>query len=412
MRKVRKWLWLDVLALLVVISGVVGAALLLSAGDRGEKPTPFPTAAMTAEPTPTATPTGRPTATDWGDWPTYGYDNARTRYAPNVKLRPPFKLRWRFDAHDLLEFPPSIDEGRLYINAGHGYVYCLDARNGKRLWRYAAHGKFASTPAVDKDEVYVTTFAGRMICLDKVTGHRKWAFRDSGPSESSPLVWRGRIFFGDRNGMIWALSAKHRKVVWRYRCDGRINGAPAQLGDRIVVGTYGGTVYCLSYDGRLYWKRSTSGAVGVTDPFYATAALAYNTVYIGSTGRHVFAFDLSNGGTRWKATVGAWVYSSAAVWRGLVLLGCYDTYFYAFNAASGRVAWRFNAGAKISGSATVLNGVVYFATIKRHHTWALDARSGRKLWDWPDGAYTPVTADRKQIYLCGVHKLYCLVPKK
>jgi outer membrane protein assembly factor BamB len=230
-------------------------------------------------------------------------------------------------------------------------------------------------------------------------------------TESSPLVWRKRVFFGDRNGDLWALSTETHKVVWKYHTGGKIAGAPAMLNDRIVVGSYDGAVYCFTYDGKVIWKRSTSGALGVTDPFYGTAALAYNTVYLGSIGRHVFAFDLSNGGTRWKTSTGAWIYASPAVWKGLVLIGCFDTWFYALDAANGRLVWKFNARGKISGSPTVLNGVVYFSTLN-WKTFGLDARTGKQLWTFGDGKYTPVTADKERLYLCGALKLYCLVPSK
>src|SRR6188472_1722172 len=38
-------------------------------------------------------------------WPTYGYDEQRTRYAPPFQLRPPFQTVWKVNAKSLLEFP-------------------------------------------------------------------------------------------------------------------------------------------------------------------------------------------------------------------------------------------------------------------------------------------------------------------
>ena len=141
------------------------------------------------------------------------------------------------------------------MNAGHGFVYCLDAKTGERIWRFASHGKFASTPTIAGDRVYLTSFAGRLIVLDKHTGKFKWQFRGCTTTESSPLVWRGRIFFGDRNGDLWALSMRTHKVVWKYHCAGKVTGAPAMLNERIVVGDYAGYVYCFNYDGGVIWKR-------------------------------------------------------------------------------------------------------------------------------------------------------------
>ena len=55
----------------------------------------------------------------------------------------------------------------------------------------------------------------------------------------------------------------------------------------------------------------------------------------------------------------------------------------------------------------MIDGVVYFATLKGR-TYGLDARTGRQLWIWPDGKYSPVVADADRIYLVGHARLYAL----
>jgi outer membrane protein assembly factor BamB len=83
---------------------------------------------------------------------------------------------------------------------------------------------------------------------------------------------------------------------------------------------------------------------------------------------------------------------------------------YALDAATGDVRWRFRANGPISGSPTVINGVVYFATLKER-TYALNARTGKVLWTFPDGKYTPVVADPERVYLVGHARVYGLVEK-
>jgi hypothetical protein len=55
----------------------------------------------------------------------------------------------------------------------------------------------------------------------------------------------------------------------------------------------------------------------------------------------------------------------------------------------------------------VVAGRVYFATLKGT-TYALDARSGRPVWTFPDGKYSPVVADAARLYLIGNARLYGL----
>lgn len=44
-------------------------------------------------------------------------------------------------------------------------------------------------------------------------------------------------------------------------------------------------------------------------------------------------------------------------------------------------------------------------------TYGLDARTGRQLWSFPDGKYSPVVADRKRLYVVGYARMYGMVPR-
>jgi outer membrane protein assembly factor BamB len=407
----RRFLVIDIIAALVIVGGIAVVAVALVGRGNGPKATAFPTRELTQAPTPTPSSTSAAAQLALGNWPTYGFDAARTRFNPAVGLRPPFRVKWRFKAGDLLEFPPSIYDGLLYFCTEHTFVYCLDANTGHIRWRYRLPrgSQFAATPAIDATSVYVTSLAGRLLVLNRLTGKLRWGFSGMGRSESSPLLWQGRVFFGSEDGNVYAMSLATHKLVWRYQTGGAVKGAPAELGGRIVVGSYNGALYCLSYNGHLLWRRATGGVLS-SNQFYATPALAYDTAYIGGTGGDIYAFDLSNGGLRWSFATGGWVYSSPAVWRNLVFEGSYDDYFYALTASSGRVVWRFYAGGSVSGSPTVVDGVVYVSSFAGR-TWGLDARTGRVVWRFPFGKYSPVTADRQTLYVNGAHTLFALVPR-
>ena len=403
----RRFLVIDIIAALVVVGGIVAVGFVIVGRSSGPKATPFPTQQLTQAPSPSPSSVAAQLAL--GNWPTYGYDAARTRFNPAIGLRPPYRVKWRFRAHDLLEFPPSIFRDSLYFSTEHGYVYCLDAATSHLRWRFNLHAKSASTPAVAGQAVYAGSIGGRLVALDRRTGRLLWQISGLGAIESSPLVWHGRLFFGSLDDHIYAVGVRSHRIVWRYATGGPVKGSVAELDGHFVVGSYDGAVYCLAYDGSLLWRRATGGLLS-SNQFYATPALAYDTAYLGGTGGGIYAFDLGNGGLRWSFTTGGYVYSSPAVWRNLVFEGSYDDYFYALNAASGKLVWRFYAGGPVSGSPTVLDGIVYVSSFVGR-TWGLDARSGHVLWSFPDGKYSPVTADRRTLYLNGYHTLYALSPK-
>src|SRR5689334_16996687 len=48
------------------------------------------------------------------DWPTYGFDQGRTRYLPTNQVKPPFQVAWRYDARHLMEYSPIVVGDTLY----------------------------------------------------------------------------------------------------------------------------------------------------------------------------------------------------------------------------------------------------------------------------------------------------------
>ena len=357
-------------------------------------------------------------------WPTYGFDDRRLRYAPSVRLRPPFRRIWMFRGRVLLEFPPAVADGRLYLPTFDGRFYALDGATGKPIWRHDSGRCAWASPALARGVLYQTflnrsrncdartsSLGGELDAFDAASGRVRWR-APLGPSESSPLVADGLVFVGDWTGAVRAIDARTGGRRWAFRTGGPVKGSLALGGGRVFVGSYDGHVYALdARTGRLAWRASGQARLGGAGSFYSTPAVAYGRVYIGSTDGKVYSFGALSGKLRWSYGTGGYVYSSPAVWRRLVLAGSYDHSFYALDAATGALRWRFQANGPISGSATVLDGIVYFSTLAER-TYALDARTGRLLWTFPDGKYSPVVSDGRRLYLVGYTRLYGLEPAR
>jgi outer membrane protein assembly factor BamB len=188
----------------------------------------------------------------------------------------------------------------------------------------------------------------------------------------------------------------------------------------LYFGDYAGRAYALNAaTGRQIWAENTNGAnFGFgSGNFYATPAVAFGRVYMGNTDGRVYSFAQRTGRLGWATTTGAYVYASAAVAnvRGLgptVYVGSYDGNLYAFNARTGAIRWRHDAGGKISGSATIVGGIVYFQDLASKTTTGVYARTGRKVFSFPDGAFNGVISDNRALYLCGSSTLYELLPER
>ncbi len=354
-------------------------------------------------------------------WPMYGYDAARLRSPFGFKLRPPFRRHpvWTFRGRALLEFPPVIAYGRIYIVNNRGEVFALDERRGKIRWRYHSRRCSAASPAVGRHLVFVALLNrppcnasrgedGRVIAFDAETGKIRWS-RQTGPTETSPLFAGNVVVVGDWSHNVYAFTTSSGNLRWHYKSGGQIKGAMTLAGGRVYFGSYDTHVYALDVrTGKQVWRASSQPRVGRTGTFYANPAVAYGRVYLGATDGKMYSYGARSGKLRWSNGTGDFIYSSAAVWRRNVLVGSYDGDFYSFDAATGDVRWRFDANGKISGSPTVIDGIVYFSTLSGR-TYGLDARNGKVRWTYPAGQYATVVASKRRLYLVGYSRLFALI---
>ena len=215
---------------------------------------------------------------------------------------------------------------------------------------------------------------------------------------------------------MYALKASNGRPQWTFRAGGAVKGAPALSDGRIYFGDYSGHVYALRQrTGRPIWVVGTSGArFGFgSGQFYATPTVAFGRVYLGNTDGNVYSFAADSGRLAWRTRTGGYVYASGVVaqvpgGRPMVYAGSYDGSFYGIDARSGHIRWSHHDGGHISGSATVVGGIVYFGNIRKKHTLGLNARTGRKVFEFGDGAYGSVISDGRTIFLVGNKTLYAL----
>jgi outer membrane protein assembly factor BamB len=355
-------------------------------------------------------------------WPTYGFDAQRTRYAPEIRLRPPFRRIWTARGRQLIEFPPAVAYDRLYVGTNPGRFLAVDTETGEIVWERDLGRCIAASPAVSDGVVYQPVMnavpcadpdrssPGFLIAMDADTGAELWRF-EAGVIESSPLLVDRVLYFGSWDHKLYALDVATQQVLWAFETGDEIKDAPAYANGTVFIGSYDGKVYAVdAKTGEERWAAEAQGGLGGTGNFYSTPSVAYGRVFIGNTDGKVYAFGARSGDLLWARSTDGFVYSSPAVWKQTVFIGSYDEQFYALDAATGDVRWSFDAGGRISGSPTVIDGVVYFSTLEQT-TYALDARTGEKLWTFPDGKYSPLVADEERAYLVGYTRLYGLEPR-
>jgi outer membrane protein assembly factor BamB len=369
-------------------------------------------------------------------WPTYGYDVGRQHISP-YDARPPYRRLWKIDAHETLEFPPSVGYDTVFLAQQKGEFFALNAKTGRVRWRKSLGRCAASSPTIGKGVVYQSYMHpvqclqdqaganGFVVAWDAKTGREKWRF-NTAPIESSPLLKNGRLYVGSWDHKVHALNAETGKQVWSFQADDQVNTSAAYWRGRIFIATDGGTLYSLSArTGKLLWSAQSQSKFGSREFWYATPTIAYGRVYIGNTDGTMYVFGAKSGRLLWARPLGTYIYGAAAVYNRRVFVGTYDGKFYALDAATGDTIWQINARGAVHAAPTVMDGLVYYAVCSScgeaaarsvargpDATYAVRARDGKTVWHFRDGKYAnPVVADEDRIYLTGQSHEYALEPR-
>jgi outer membrane protein assembly factor BamB len=357
---------------------------------------------------------GRPRTVNW---PMYGLNPQRTRYLPARGIKPPFRKLWRYTERPLLEFPPIFVGGVLYAVNNSGFAFALDAKTGETIWERRIGRLNASSPTYYKHRLYIVNLVpGHIVKLNPKNGKVIWKKRLPNRVESSPVVVDRSIYFGCEDGKLYSLSTVNGNIRWATQLSGPVKAAPAYYGGHLYVGDYGGSMNAVdAKNGELIWSTGSLGTGISGGEFYSTPAVAFGRVYAGNNDDRVYSFDISDGELAWTYSTGGYAYSAPTVASTkhsppTVYIGSFDGNIYALNAKNGEVRWSRSTGGQVVGSLSAVGEIVYVAEFTNQRTIGYMMRSGRKVFTYPKGTYTPIISDGHNLYLTGYSSITALEP--
>jgi outer membrane protein assembly factor BamB len=353
------------------------------------------------------------------DWPTYGFDNARVRYLPRRGLRPPLKPRWEFVSGALMEFSPIVVKDRVFGINNAGLAFSLDSKTGKVNWKRKIGDLNASSPAFHDGRLFIVNLEpNHIVALDADTGKELWSHPLPGRSESSPAVEDGKVVFGCECGTLFALDEATGKTVWTHDVGSEIKGGPAIANGLVYAGDYGGTLTAVDLaDGSVKWQSSSQGlSLGRAGSFYATPAVAFGRVYIGSKDSRMYSFEADTGKLAWSHSTGSELYASAAVadtpsTPPTVYFGGLDSRVYALDAQTGRERWSKEAGGSVIGAGAVIGQIFYVSNVSKRATAGFSTKTGKRVFGIDSGAYNSAVSDGKQIYFSTYGGIVAMKPR-
>ncbi len=256
-------------------------------------------------------------------------DNVLWKFEIGESINPPDNAGFN---HSFAISLPVMAEGTVYVYSSDGYLYAVDANNGKLKWKFKTDdggSGSASSPSVAGGTVYVGSGyvssssivpqpKGYLYALDAATGKLKWEYQTGHVADSSPAVDNGSVYFGSDG--IYALDTKTGKLKWKYDTVGEISSP-------LVI----------SY-GNLYYSDFCSGAP--------------------ADKRCVYALD-TNSKLKWKHEGGSELLASDNL--VFIVTGGNDGYVHALDASSGNIKWSYQIGSP--DPLFVSNGILYLKAI-------------------------------------------------
>lgn len=173
------------------------------------------------------------------------------------------------------------------------------------------------------------------------------------------------------------------KRDWNLRVGGdevlRLGLAPAVQGDRAYVAGAGGEVFAVNLaNGRSFWRAR------LDVPLSAGPGLGDGLVAVGTPKGEVIALDAATGAERWRARVGGEILAAPAVGGDRVVVHTVDGRLSALGARDGRTVWGFEQPVPrltLRGSAPpVIDGDVVLAAFDNGKVAALTLAEGDLLW--------------------------------
>lgn len=208
--------------------------------------------------------------------------------------------------------------------------------------------------------------------------------------------------YATTGGTVIARSLQNGELKWRYQTAGKIYSTPAIAEGRVVCASTDSVIYCLDLvSGELLWNYKTGKAI------VASPVIDNDQVYIGSSEGIFRSLNLKSGELNWQFKgVKNFVECRPLVYADKVYFGSWGNTFYALNRKTGSLKWKRekHSNRMLSPAAVwpvAAGGKIFIVAPDRHMT-ALDAHTGREIWD--SGQYScresiGISADGELVYI-------------
>jgi outer membrane protein assembly factor BamB len=213
-------------------------------------------------------------------------------------------ITWQYNTtDDVGPNKPMLDGDKLYVafyNGG-GNIYKINTTTGQADWIVPTNGgPWDNSITTDgQGHLFMAIYyASSINCYSTDDGSLIWTRSLHGGPLSFNAYHDGHLFIADTQGYVYSYLALDGSLIWQTKigddCD---ISSPTLSGGLLFIGTRDGS------DGAYYALNETTGTILWTYPIGASVtcppSIAQGTMYCGSDGWNMYAFDFGTGTSDW-----------------------------------------------------------------------------------------------------------------
>lgn len=272
-----------------------------------------------------------------------------------------FEIAWRKSAVQgtnrsaALTTAPVSDGELIYVLDADQMVSAFRVSNGDRVWRERLRSgtrrdraSIGGGIAIDNGRVIVASGYGFVAALDAETGEEIWRRDTTAPMTGSPTIKDGQVFVASQNNEIFALDLETGSVNWSDQAiseDARVLASPSPAAiENLVIAPYssGEVIAYLNANGRRLWVDALAATSQLTpissiNDIPARPVLSLGVVFASAQSGVTAAIDGQSGTRIWTQSIGS-VQAPALVGEFLFIAGV-DGKVACLDRNTGNVVW-------------------------------------------------------------------------
>jgi outer membrane protein assembly factor BamB len=186
-----------------------------------------------------------------------------------------------------------------------------------------------------------------------------WHRTTGGAFSSSPVIAGGVLYIGDNNGLLSALDPRTGRVIWTYQASNPLMSAPIVYGNAVIVG-----------EGDENSPQGSSPS---------------HPIVVGKPPSALIALDRRSGHVLWKVPLEGSGMPTPAIIAGILVHHNGAGHVLGIDPATGKVLYDRNLHsiASMVAALPMPGGRFVTAGVDRNAVWMLDARDGSTVWESP-----------------------------